>query len=170
MVTVALINVVVALLAAFVAYGRRELAPYRDSPPVGAPARQLSTMRVLRRNRLRLVLSEAPAIRVSAICKRLARSASRVAVRRASSLMLDTLCEIDEVAARASAVGTVARAAVVRRHHGMSHQICSGNRLHAPPRPSDARDPNTSGLGVLQGTHESLLKSRARATNVLHQL
>ena len=31
MVAVALMNVVVALLAAFVAYGRRRLAPYRDS-------------------------------------------------------------------------------------------------------------------------------------------
>ena len=32
MVAVALMNVVVALLAAFVAYGRWRLAPYRDSP------------------------------------------------------------------------------------------------------------------------------------------
>ena len=41
MVAVALMNVVVALLAAFVAYGRWRLAPYRDStrPPVLRPAR-----------------------------------------------------------------------------------------------------------------------------------
>src|SRR5882724_9667684 len=41
MVAVALLNVVVALLAAFVAYGRWRLAPYRDSsrPSVLQPAR-----------------------------------------------------------------------------------------------------------------------------------
>jgi len=41
MVAVALMNVVVALLAAFVAYGRWRLAPYRDSsrPSVLRPAR-----------------------------------------------------------------------------------------------------------------------------------
>ena len=41
MVAVALMNVVVALLAAFVAYGRWRLAPYRDSsrPSVPRPAR-----------------------------------------------------------------------------------------------------------------------------------
>ena len=44
MVAVALMNVVVALLAAFVAYGRWRRAPYRDaSRPSGAPARQVST-------------------------------------------------------------------------------------------------------------------------------
>jgi hypothetical protein len=41
MVAVALLNVVVVLLAAFVAYGRWRLAPYRDSsrPSVPRPAR-----------------------------------------------------------------------------------------------------------------------------------
>jgi len=41
MVAVALMNLVVALLAAFVAYGRWRLAPYRDSsrPAVLRPAR-----------------------------------------------------------------------------------------------------------------------------------
>jgi hypothetical protein len=44
MVAVALMNVVVGLFAAFVAYGRWRLAPYRDSSsPVGASARRLST-------------------------------------------------------------------------------------------------------------------------------
>ena len=44
MVAVALMNVIVALLAVFVAYGRWRLAPYRDSSrPSVAPARLEST-------------------------------------------------------------------------------------------------------------------------------
>jgi len=152
MVTVALINVVVALLAAFVAYGRRSWRRIATRPArrcSGAPAEhdagfseEQASSRALRGGR-------PPRQRV---CKRLARSASRVAGETRQLLMLDTLCEIDEVAARASAV----------RHCGLvlqscdditvcPHQICSGIvfTLHLVLRMRGT--PNHSGLGVAAG-------------------
>src|SRR2546428_2906684 len=51
MVAGALVNVVVALLAAFVAYGRWRLSPYRGSSrPAVPPRRSLARSRPLRRN------------------------------------------------------------------------------------------------------------------------